>query len=143
MSPSVDLGTLELSRDGAELFPGAALAALSGLFAVLAELPTGQAGIRISGLPNLRPYLASTGPIGAVASSALGGEGMPVRAILFDKSENANWSLAWHQDRTICVRERVEVDGFGPWSIKAGLHHVAPPFDLLGRGLISAEPQAH
>jgi ectoine hydroxylase-related dioxygenase (phytanoyl-CoA dioxygenase family) len=27
----------------------------------------------------------------------------------------------------------VEVEGFGPWSIKAGLHHVAPPFDLLAR----------
>lgn len=54
-----------------------------------------------------------------------------MRAILFDKSGNANRSPAWHQDRTICVRQRVEVDGFNLWSIKAGLHRVIPPFDLL------------
>jgi ectoine hydroxylase-related dioxygenase (phytanoyl-CoA dioxygenase family) len=58
---------------------------------------------------------------------------LAVRAILFDKTAETNWSLAWHQDRTICVRERIEVEGFGPWSIKAGLYHVAPPFDLLAR----------
>ena len=29
------------------------------------------------------------------------------------------------------VRERREVDGFGPWTVKQGLQHVAPPFALL------------
>ncbi|VXB91088.1 hypothetical protein BREVUG8_60239 [Brevundimonas sp. G8] len=33
----------------------------------------------------------------------------------------------------ICVERRVAVDGFGPWSLKAGMQHVAPPFDLLSR----------
>ncbi|PZU47774.1 MAG: phytanoyl-CoA dioxygenase [Sphingomonas sp.] len=61
----------------------------------------------------------------------LGSDCRPVRAILFDKSEQANWALGWHQDRTICVRERRGVPGFGPWTIKSGLLHVAPPFDLL------------
>jgi ectoine hydroxylase-related dioxygenase (phytanoyl-CoA dioxygenase family) len=57
----------------------------------------------------------------------------PVRAILFNKSPEANWSLAWHQDRTICVKEKREVPGFGPWTVKSGMIHVAPPFDLLNR----------
>lgn len=56
-----------------------------------------------------------------------------MRAILFDKTAETNWSLAWHQDRTICVRERIAVEGFGPWTIKGGMQHVAPPFDLLTR----------
>ncbi|WP_294395148.1 phytanoyl-CoA dioxygenase family protein [uncultured Sphingomonas sp.] len=56
-----------------------------------------------------------------------------MRAILFDKTAETNWSLAWHQDRTICVRRRIDVDGFGPWTIKGGMQHVAPPFDLLTR----------
>jgi ectoine hydroxylase-related dioxygenase (phytanoyl-CoA dioxygenase family) len=63
----------------------------------------------------------------------LGNAARPVRAILFNKSPDANWSLAWHQDRTICVRERREVAGFGPWTVKSGMIHVAPPFDLLSR----------
>jgi ectoine hydroxylase-related dioxygenase (phytanoyl-CoA dioxygenase family) len=29
------------------------------------------------------------------------------------------------------VRERVDTAGFGPWSIKAGITHVEPPFALL------------
>jgi len=58
-----------------------------------------------------------------------------VRAILFDKNAKTNWSLAWHQDRTICVKQRIEVDGYGPWTTKGRMQHVAPPFDLLARML--------
>ena len=56
-----------------------------------------------------------------------------MRAVLFDKSNEANWSLTWHQDRTICVEQRMEVEGFGPWTRKGGMDHVAPPFDVLSR----------
>ena len=53
------------------------------------------------------------------------------RAILFDKSAETNWALGWHQDRTIAVRARQEVPGFGPWTVKQGLTHVAPPIAIL------------
>jgi hypothetical protein len=43
--------------------------------------------------------------------------------------------FAWHQDRAIAVRDRVDVPGFGPWSVKAGLVHVEPPVDILERML--------
>lgn len=56
-----------------------------------------------------------------------------VRAILFDKSPDTNWLVTWHQDLTIAVREKREVSGFGPWSVKEGLPHVQPPAELLGR----------
>lgn len=42
-----------------------------------------------------------------------------------------NWHLKWHPDRTIVVKERIEVEGYGPWSTKAGLQHVAPPIQVL------------
>jgi hypothetical protein len=59
-------------------------------------------------------------------------EGMqPVRAILFDKTESANWQVAWHQDLTIAVQEKREVPGYGPWSVKDGVVHVQPPIALL------------
>nr|WP_254306022.1 phytanoyl-CoA dioxygenase family protein [Sphingopyxis sp. BSNA05] len=55
----------------------------------------------------------------------------PVRAILFDKNVETNWSLDWHQDRTIAVAKRKEVSGFKNWTIKQGIQHVEPPFELL------------
>ena len=55
----------------------------------------------------------------------------PVRGIYFDKSPEANWLVAWHQDLTIAVREKIDVAGFGPWSIKDGVPHVQPPVPLL------------
>lgn len=61
----------------------------------------------------------------------LGPNCFPVRAILFDKSEAANWALGWHQDRTIAVRARKPVTGFGPWTVKSGITHVAPPVAIL------------
>ena len=51
---------------------------------------------------------------------------------MFDKTPATNWALGWHQDRTIAVVRRIEMEGFGPWTVKSGLQHVAPPFELLG-----------
>ena len=54
-----------------------------------------------------------------------------VRGILFDKTPQANWLVAWHQDLTVCVQRRTESDGYGPWSVKHGVPHVQPPTRLL------------
>lgn len=130
---AVDADTLTLADDGAQVFRAEALPYLGDLMAILARLPKDRAGVRLGAMPDLNPHLASTSPVGALASRLLERDGQAVRAILFDKSEGNNWSLAWHQDRTICARDRRDVAGFGPWSIKGGLHHVAPPFDVLAR----------
>ena len=97
------------------------------------RLPKDEAGVRLHGIKALEPLLASDGCMGAVAGTVLGTEARPVRAILFNKSPESNWSLTWHQDRTICVQEKREAPGFGPWTVKSGMIHVAPPFDLLTR----------
>ena len=106
---------------------------MAELEAALAGLPSDEAGVRVHGIEALKPLLASTGCIGAVAASALGERAEPVRAILFNKSPETNWSLTWHQDRTICVKDKREVAGFGPWTVKSGMQHVAPPFELLAK----------
>jgi hypothetical protein len=61
----------------------------------------------------------------------LGSNFLPVRGILFDKIPDANWKVPWHQDVTIAVQEKVEAEGFGPWSIKADVLHVQPPASIL------------
>jgi hypothetical protein len=104
---------------------------LRALESALSGLPADRAGVRLHAVRDLMPFLIRTGQIGRIAASILGSECNPVRAILFDKSPATNWSLPWHQDRTIAVKERVEVSGFGPWTIKNGLLHVEPPYDLL------------
>jgi ectoine hydroxylase-related dioxygenase (phytanoyl-CoA dioxygenase family) len=37
----------------------------------------------------------------------------------------------WHQDRTVAVREKRDVPGFGPWTVKAGVPHVQPPLTIM------------
>jgi len=126
------LQRLDLAEDGAQLFAGAVETdALGALVEALAGQPSDQAGVRLFGVTALRPFLAATGPLGAIAASVMSGPPQPVRAILFDKTPTANWSLPWHQDRVIAVRAHVDVNGFGPWTRKHGVLHVAPPFGIL------------
>jgi len=54
-----------------------------------------------------------------------------MRGIYFDKRPETNWLVAWHQDLTLALKERVEVPGFGQWSMKDGVPHVQPPVELL------------
>jgi hypothetical protein len=128
----VQLERLNFSRDGAQLFRAAlGRDQLSSLETALSHLPPDHAGLRLRGVEGLIPFLASTGPIGRCAASVLGDDCRPVRAILFDKTPGTNWALGWHQDRTIAVKQRVTVDGFTTWSVKSGMLHVEPPFELL------------
>jgi len=127
---------LALDRDGAERRKAAVdHADLAAIVQALAGQPSDQAGIRLFGVAALYAPLSRDGVVGAIAADVLGQATRPVRAILFDKTPAANWSLGWHQDRVIAVEARFEVDGFGPWSRKHGALHVAPPFSLLSRML--------
>jgi len=124
---------LTFGRDGAERFALAALDAVQDIEAIASRLEPDRAGIRLHGIDALQPLLAPESAIGGIAADAIGPAARPMRAILFDKTAAANWSLGWHQDRTIVVAERHDVEGYGPWTVKAGLLHVAPPFKLLAR----------
>ena len=75
--------------------------------------------------------LAVSDPIQFLLRPHLPAKPFPVRAIYFDKSPDANWLVAWHQDQTIAVQERHDLPGFGPWSVKNGIVHVQPPVELL------------
>lgn len=127
---------LTLAEDGAKHLKAALTNGnLSALETTLSALEAGKPGIRLSSLPGLRSILVADGFIGRHAAQHLGQTAQPVRVILFDKTPEQNWSLAWHQDRTIAVRNRIDIAGFGPWTIKSGIQHVAPPQSLLDRML--------
>ena len=123
-----------IDKDGAERFAQALDEAdCLRLEAALVTLPSSMPGVRIGDGSQLKRFLDTAGPIGAIAAAVLGPEANPVRAILFDKTAKRNWVLGWHQDRTIAVKERVHTDGFGPWTVKSGLIQVEPPFEILER----------
>ncbi|MBT0668755.1 phytanoyl-CoA dioxygenase family protein [Novosphingobium profundi] len=123
----------ELAQSGAIRFRGALVSCMTELEMALASVSQENAGARLHGILPLQEMLATDGAIGTIPGQFLGPLAKPVRAILFNKSAETNWSLAWHQDRTICVKGRRDVEGFGPWTVKQGLLHVAPPVELLAK----------
>jgi hypothetical protein len=125
--------SLNFRDHGAQRFRGAVVGDLPEIYAILKHLPLDHAGVRINGIKELHPFLGVEGSVGLIAAKVLGLDIRPVRAILFEKTAETNWSLAWHQDRTICVRQKIDIEGFGPWTIKGGMQHVAPRFDILTR----------
>lgn len=68
-----------------------------------------------------------------IAKNYLNGNPSLVRVILFDKTPNNNWLVTWHQDKTICVSEKKEIEGWGPWTLKDKIHHVLPPLEVLNQ----------
>jgi ectoine hydroxylase-related dioxygenase (phytanoyl-CoA dioxygenase family) len=97
-----------------------------------ASVPKARGGLRnvLRASPRARSVVASE-EIGSVVSGLIGGVAFTVRAILFDKTDGANWAVPWHQDLAIAVAERIETGGFGPWSVKEGVVHVQPPQPIL------------
>lgn len=111
--------------------------ALAGELTVLLERQQQSSSRSSGGLRNVlrassRAKAAATSEKSlALVSGLIGGRAFPVRAILFDKSDGANWGVPWHQDLAIAVAERIETTGFGPWSVKDGIVHVQPPQHIL------------
>lgn len=96
----------------------------------------GGAGLRnlLGRLPALG-NLAHGPVVRALVEPILGNRARLVRALLFNKNRQRNWQVAWHQDLSIAVEQRLEMPGFSGWSLKAGVHHVQPPVAILERML--------
>jgi hypothetical protein len=61
-------------------------------------------------IPSIR-RLARSPAVREVMEAVLEPGCFAVRGTLFNKTGGANWKIAWHQDLTIAVRERRNVDG--------------------------------
>ena len=124
---------MQLITEGAQHHPAAfSLDQVTQLLSLFASANAARPGFRLSSLDGRHDLIA---PVTRIVRSILGPDARPVRATLFDKSPQRNWSLGWHQDRTIAVRERIDVPGFTHWTCKSGIHHVMPPIELLERML--------
>jgi len=115
--------------------------AVDNLVTAIERCLTARAGDSRHALRNLGqavPLVQSAAECGGVrllVEQVLGPEAVLVRSLFFDKTSEANWKVAWHQDLTIAVRNRIEVPGFSAWSMKDGIAHVQPPVTVLERML--------
>ena len=98
-----------------------------------ADLQRTRAGARhVLGAPAVR-QLSEDPRLLEIASQFVGGGAVPFRATLFDKSADANWLVAWHQDTALPLRARVDDPEWGPWSAKAGVLYAHAPAWALKR----------
>lgn len=77
--------------------------------------------------------LSLNSKVAELVEAVLGAGAFMVRSTLFDKTEGANWGVFWHQDLSIAVKERHEVEGFHAWTRKAGVPCVQPPVQIMSR----------
>ena len=92
-----------------------------------------RAGVRHAlGLPPVAA-LAREPQMMKLVQGILGPKAFPFRATLFDKSPAANWLVVWHQDTALPLRDRIETPGWGPWSMKDGIHYAHAPASALSQ----------
>lgn len=53
------------------------------------------------------------------------------KSIYFDKPGNSNWYVSYHQDITISVDKKINIDGFESWTVKQNQFAVQPPVEFL------------
>ena len=72
-----------------------------------------------------------TDKLNNLISELFGDEYFVVKSIYFDKPENSNWFVSYHQDLTISVDKKLELKGFSSWTTKQNQFAVQPPLDVL------------
>lgn len=69
--------------------------------------------------------------INKIITEIFGEQYFVVKSIYFDKPEKSNWYVAYHQDLTISVDKKFEIENFGPWTTKQNQFAVQPPPEIL------------
>lgn len=66
-----------------------------------------------------------------VISELFGKNYFVIKSIYFDKPETSNWYVSYHQDLTISVDKKIELDNFKFWTTKQNQFAVQPPIKIL------------
>ena len=80
-------------------------------------------------LPSLKQFLLNENLLEIV--KFIDPKAFLTKAIYFDKPQTQNWSVGWHQDLPINVKEKIPAEGFTSWTHKKGINSVCPPEELL------------
>lgn len=66
-----------------------------------------------------------------VLESFFGKQYFVIKSIYFDKPEESNWFVGYHQDLTISVDKKIDVEGFSNWTLKQNQFSVQPKKEIL------------
>lgn len=61
----------------------------------------------------------------------IGNNYFAVKSIYFDKPETSNWYVSYHQDLTISVDKKIELENYKFWTKKQNQFAVQPPIEIL------------
>lgn len=81
-------------------------------------------------VPQVKQLLFADG-LTKIITELFGNNYFIAKSIYFDKPEESNWFVAYHQDLTISVDRKLQVPGYGPWTIKHNQFAVQPPLSIL------------
>jgi hypothetical protein len=81
-------------------------------------------------VPAISPFIF-TSRLRTIIDQLFGADYFLVKSIYFDKPEQSNWFVAYHQDLTISVDQKKQVAGFDQWTVKNDQFAVQPPVALL------------
>ncbi len=81
-------------------------------------------------LPSATEYIFNP-KLRSLISTVFGEDYFLVKSIYFDKPESSNWFVSYHQDLTISVDRKVELENFGPWTTKQNQFAVQPPISIM------------
>jgi len=84
----------------------------------------------VKGIPGIKPLIFNE-KMNAIVCKYFGKDYFIVKSIYFDKPEDSNWFVAWHQDLTISVHKKLDLPGFGSWTVKQDQYSVQPPLGVL------------
>jgi ectoine hydroxylase-related dioxygenase (phytanoyl-CoA dioxygenase family) len=127
-----------IEKDGFAIVP--ALLSSLDVDQIVKEISTAaphrsRAGIRHALSLNAVAELAQQPNVIELVRDVLGPAAFPFRATLFDKSSKSNWLVVWHQDTALPLREKSEVPGWGPWSVKDRIFYAHAPAAALSHVL--------
>lgn len=60
-----------------------------------------------------------------------GNKNFVTKSIYFDKPEQSNWFVSYHQDLTISVDSKRDIQGYSNWTLKHNQYAVQPPLSVL------------
>ena len=75
--------------------------------------------------------IANCSQLTELTREVLGPQASPFRATLFEKTAVTNWLVVWHQDTSLPLSERRELQGWGPWSVKEDITYARGPASAL------------
>ncbi len=84
----------------------------------------------INNIPDLGPLLFNS-KLKELIFNFSESEYFLTKAIYFDKPSESNWFVGYHQDLSISVDKKTEIENYQNWTFKKGQYGVQPPIEIL------------